>query len=48
MLKNTVSGNRLDALLLVWYQAIWSSASTHASQISLVFYHFLKEFLWYL
>ena len=27
MLKNKASGNRLGALLLVWYLAIWSSAS---------------------
>ena len=40
MLKNTASGYRLGALLLVWYLAIWFSASTHANQISLALYHF--------
>ena len=44
MLKNTASGNRLRALLLVWHLAIWSSASTHANQTSLVLYHFWKNF----
>jgi len=39
MLKNTASGNRLRALLLVCYLAIWSSASTHVNQTSLVLYY---------
>jgi len=43
MLKNTPSGNRLGALLLVWYVAIWFHASTHANQISLALYHFWKN-----
>jgi len=44
MLKNTASANRLGALLLVCYLAIWSSAPTHANQTSLVLYHFWKNF----
>jgi len=44
MLKNTAFGQRLVALLLVWHLVIWSSASTHANQISLVLYHLWKNF----
>ena len=33
----------LGALLLVWYLAIWSSASTHINHISLVLYHLWKN-----
>jgi len=48
MLKNTASGNRRGAFLLVLYLAIWSSTSTHANQIAYSTLSFMENFLWYL
>jgi len=44
MLKNTASGIRLGALMLVWYLAIWSSASTHANRVVIVLYGLWNNF----
>jgi len=44
LFTKTASGNHLGALLIVWYLAIWSSASTHANKINLILYHVRKNF----
>jgi len=46
--EKTASGNRLCALLLLWYPAIWSSVSTQASLVGYSTLPFMEEVLWYL